>query len=201
LREEQDWMADLEEREASGEDASCIEWLLHILEEKQIAESVTKVVSCERSGGESKFAIHFETAMNIVPQLVTEAELKRINLLREVSLFKFYKTGVKSIYSYACQNVSLCPTQYAGLADMQQSRMTLSKCREKDYMQIMKKGLHLSAEVRQELDEFDVCHHCKYIYPAYLLSACKFTSDRQAMPRTFELEPDLHLDASKTAPR
>lgn len=31
--------------------------------------------------------------------------MKRINLLREVSLFKFYKTGVKSIYSYACQNV------------------------------------------------------------------------------------------------
>jgi hypothetical protein len=44
--------------------------------------------------------------MNIVPQLVSEVEMKRINLLREVSLFKFYKTGVKSIYSYACHNVT-----------------------------------------------------------------------------------------------
>lgn len=43
--------------------------------------------------------------MNIVPQLVSETEMRRINLLREVSLFKFYKTGVKSIYSYACHNV------------------------------------------------------------------------------------------------
>ncbi len=43
--------------------------------------------------------------MNIVPQLVSEVEMRRINLLREVSLFKFYKTGVKSIYSYACHNV------------------------------------------------------------------------------------------------
>jgi predicted RNA binding protein with dsRBD fold (UPF0201 family) len=82
IREEQERMAEQEEREESGEDASCIEWLLHILEEKQIAESVTKVANSERSGGENKFLVHFESAMNIAPHLLTEGELKRINLLR-----------------------------------------------------------------------------------------------------------------------
>lgn len=74
--------------------------------------------------------------------------------------------------------------QYAGLADMYSNRMGLSKLKEKDYMQMMKKGAHLSADVKRELDEFDVCHHCKYIYPSYLLTTCKFVSDRQAMPKT-----------------
>jgi hypothetical protein len=74
--------------------------------------------------------------------------------------------------------------QYAGLADMHQNRMNLAKYKDKDYLLAMKKGLHLTPELRQELDEFDVCHHCKYIYPASLLTSCKFVSDRQAMPRT-----------------
>lgn len=69
---------------------------------------------------------------------------------------------------------------------MYHNRMALSKCKDKDYMQTMKKGFHLSADIRQELDDFDVCHHCKYIYPSYLLTTCKFVSDRQSMPKTSE---------------
>lgn len=79
---------------------------------------------------------------------------------------------------------------------MYQNRMALSKSKDKDYMQTMKKGLHLSVEIKQQLEQFDVCHHCKYIYPEYLLTTCKFVSDRQSMPKTIELEPDLHLDNS-----
>lgn len=30
---------------------------------------------------------------------------------------------------------------------------------------------------------FNTCHHCKFLYPEYLLFTCKFTSDKQAIPR------------------
>lgn len=88
-------------------DADCIEGLIHSLEEKQIAESVSKIVSCERREGEAKFQILYEPALNIMPQLLNERALKKINQLRENSLFKFYKTGVKSTHSYICHNVPL----------------------------------------------------------------------------------------------
>lgn len=56
--------------ERSGEDAACLQWLTHRLEEKQIAESVTKIMCSEKVSGETKFSVEFEEAMNIVPQIV-----------------------------------------------------------------------------------------------------------------------------------
>lgn len=79
---------------------------------------------------------------------------------------------------------------------MHQNRLNLARFKDKDYMQAMKKGMHLNPETMQELDEFDVCHHCKYIYPAQLLTTCKFLSDRQTMPKTSEAETDLHSEVS-----
>lgn len=38
-------------------DLECLEYLISSLEEKQIAESVAKVVSTERSGGENMFRL------------------------------------------------------------------------------------------------------------------------------------------------
>lgn len=36
--------------------------------------------------------------------------------------------------------------------------------------------------------KFNMCHHCKFLYPDYLLFSCKFTSDKQAIPK-------INLDA------
>lgn len=95
--------------EAVGEegrrDLECLEYLIRSLEEKQVAESVSKIVSTERANGEIMFQITYEKAINIEPRLVTEKELTRINFLRETSLVHFYRTGVKSLYSYICHNV------------------------------------------------------------------------------------------------
>ena len=43
--------------------------------------------------------------MNVAPMSVSEGEVKRINTQRETSLLKFYRTGVKSLFSYVTQNV------------------------------------------------------------------------------------------------
>ena len=43
--------------------------------------------------------------MNVEPRLLNEKELLRTNELRETSLLHFYRTGVKSPYSYVCHNV------------------------------------------------------------------------------------------------
>ena len=55
------------------------------------------------------FQIAFEKAINIDPKLITERELLRLNFLRETSLVQFYRTGVKSPYSYICHNVTHTP--------------------------------------------------------------------------------------------
>lgn len=90
-------------------DAASVGWLLHVLEEKQVAESVSKIVNCERSAGEPKFLVQFEQAMHLQPQLLSESQLRRVNQLRETSLLKFYRTGAKSLQSFTCQNVPLSP--------------------------------------------------------------------------------------------
>lgn len=66
----------------SGEDAKCLEWLIHNLEEKQIAESISKIVSCEKKDGESNFLINYESALNLVPHSLGEHSLRRMNQLR-----------------------------------------------------------------------------------------------------------------------
>ena len=62
--------------------------------------------------------------------------------------------------------------------------MGISKSKDKDYLLALKKGNHVNPEVKKQIDQFDICHHCKYIYPDYLLTSCKFISDRQSMPKT-----------------
>lgn len=52
------------------------------------------------------FQVAFEKAINIDPKLISERELLRLNFLRETSLINFYRTGVKSPYSYICHNVA-----------------------------------------------------------------------------------------------
>ena len=88
-------------------DLQCLEYLIDCLEEKQIAESIAKIISTERSNGEPMFKIDYERAMNIEPKLIGEKELFRMNFLRETSLINFYRTGVKSLFSYICHNVNI----------------------------------------------------------------------------------------------
>ena len=33
------------------------------------------------------------------------------------------------------------------------------------------------------MSKFNTCHHCKFLFPDYLLFTCKFTSDKQAIPK------------------
>lgn len=55
-----------------GKDLQCLQYLIDCLEEKQIAESVSKIISTERNSGETMFKIDYEKAMNIEPKLITE---------------------------------------------------------------------------------------------------------------------------------
>ena len=73
--------------------------------------------------------------------------------------------------------------QYAGFTDLCNNRMNASRHKDKDYLQIMKKGPSPQPEIKQIMEEFDICHHCKFMYPGHLLTVCKFTSDRQSMPK------------------
>ena len=53
------------------------------------------------------FKVEYEKAMNIDPKLQSEKELARFNKLRETSLINFYRTGVKSLFSFICHNVNM----------------------------------------------------------------------------------------------
>jgi hypothetical protein len=49
----------------------------------------------------------------------------------------------------------------------------------------------VSTETKEALEEQDVCHHCKFLFPPHLLSTCRFVSDRQSMPKSCEGEFDF----------
>lgn len=74
--------------------------------------------------------------------------------------------------------------------------MTTSKFKDKDYLQAMKKMTSPQPEIRQSLEEFDTCHHCKYMYLPHMLVTCRFTSERQSMPKISESETDFGEEAS-----
>ncbi len=59
---------------------------------------------------------------------------------------------------------------------------------------MMHKISNLNPETLATFSKFYTCHHCKFLYPEYLLKTCKFSSDRQALPKNnFEatLDPDF----------
>jgi hypothetical protein len=73
-----------------------------------------------------------------------------------------------------------------GFRELMQNRMAISsRLKDKDVLQMMKKGACLAsiAEIQHEMAGFNTCHHCKFLYPDYLLFTCKFTSDKQAIPK------------------
>jgi hypothetical protein len=76
------------------------------------------ILSTERANGEIMFQITYEQAMNIEPKLINEKELIRLNFLRETSLLSFYRTGVKSLYSYVCHNVTNLLSSMSGLGNL-----------------------------------------------------------------------------------
>jgi ketopantoate reductase len=59
------------------------------------------------------------------------------------------------------------------------------KMKDKCIFQMMKKGACLASllEIQHEMQKFNTCHHCKFLYPDYLLVTCKFSSDKQAIPK------------------
>ena len=110
----------------------------------------------------------------------------RINFLRETSLINFYRTGVKSLYSFICHNVYFLFIQYVGFRELMQNRLSITpKLKDKDLVQMMKKGAYLASvgSIQQEMNKFHMCHHCKFLYQDHMLFTCKFTSDKQAIPK------------------
>ena len=67
-----------------------------------------------------------------------------------------------------------------------QNRLNITpKLKDKDLIQMMKKGAYLASvgSIQQEMGKFYTCHHCKFLYQDHMLFTCKFTSDKQAIPK------------------
>ena len=74
------------------------------------------------------------------------------------------------------------------MVDLDRNRMGLGRLKDKDYLLAMKRSAQLGPEHKHDMKQFDMCHHCKFLYPEYLLTACRFTSHRLAMPKSNEGE-------------
>jgi hypothetical protein len=68
---------------------------------------------------------------------------------------------------------------------MQNRSNITPRLKDKDLIQMMKKGACLASvsSIQQEMSKFSACHHCKFLYQDHLLFTCKFTSDKQAIPK------------------
>ena len=73
-----------------------------------------------------------------------------------------------------------------GFRELMQNRLTITpKLKDKDLIGMMKKGAYLASvnSIQQEMSKFYMCHHCKFLYQDHFLFTCKFTSDKQAIPK------------------
>ena len=82
---------------------------------------MSKILECKKINHEYFYLVAFEHAVYVEPKLFSEREIIRLNKLRETSLFQFYRTGVKSIYSYTCQSV--CFFSYFSMLDLLRLRI------------------------------------------------------------------------------
>ena len=67
-----------------------------------------------------------------------------------------------------------------------QNRLNItSRLKDKDIMQMMRKGACLAnlSDIHHEMGKFSMCHHCKFLYEEHLLFSCKFVSDKQSIPK------------------
>lgn len=109
-------------------------------------------------------------------------------------MVQFYRTGVKSLYSYLCHNVVFSLTKYVGFRELMQNRHNVTaKLKDRDMLTMMKKGACLASlqDIQHEMNKFSMCHHCKYLYQEHLLFSCRFSSDKQAIPK---MGPDSNSD-------
>lgn len=58
----------------------------------------------------------------------------------------------------------------------------------------MKKSSTESPEAVKHFETFDICHHCKLLYPPEFLVKCKYTSERMGIP----IQPAPYCDSYLT---
>jgi hypothetical protein len=68
---------------------------------------------------------------------------------------------------------------------MQNRCNVTARLKDKCMVQMMKKGACLASigEIQHEMGKFSMCHHCKFLFQEHMLFSCKFTSDKQAIPK------------------
>lgn len=55
----------------------------------------------------------------------------------------------------------------------------------------MKKAGGESIETTKAFNTFEICHHCKLLYPENFLVKCKYSSDRMGVP----IQPPPYCDS------
>ena len=146
-----------------------LKYCIENLQMKQIAESISKVYNLNKgkSKEDTAFEIHFQTGMNLKKTLMTEKEMLELNSLRQYNLFKFYNTSLKTPYSFICQNVHFYLFKYFGFRWIYENRRQPCALKDKNILEEMKKGKNdfFQSKASKQLQKFDICHHCKLMYP------------------------------------
>jgi len=95
------------EQELNDLHVNYLQSLIFELEEKQIADSVSKLTNCCKNGKKDfTFTLTLEDALNTQPLLVNEKLLLRFNSYREHSFFKQYNLPLKTLFTSTSHNVT-----------------------------------------------------------------------------------------------
>ena len=54
----------------------------------------------------------------------------------------------------------------------------------------IKKAVHEPMQTVREFEKFDICHHCKLLYPETFLTKCKYASEKVGIP----VQPAPYVD-------
>lgn len=157
---------------------------IFILEMKQLADSMSLVTDVRKTQSGFEFEVFFEENMSNDSAWLPENKLSFLNSLREYSLFEVYPISAKCSSPNASHNI-------AGYEAISRPTISNAEQQQKCYMEWMKlkfasptqaNRLNKALLRRELLEDFKLCHHCKFLLPNAFLVKCNYRSSLMGLP-------------------
>ncbi|KAL4461083.1 hypothetical protein ABPG72_006462 [Tetrahymena utriculariae] len=172
----------MSEKEISDLHLNYLQQMIFTLEEKQVADSISKITNCKKeSKKEFHYEVMFEDALNSQPIYIDEKTLLRFNEYREHSMLKKYNLPIKTLFSSTSHN-------YVQLTQYVTNRNKPNPYKDQDILDTIKRNSNQHHDQTHHkiinlTRNFDICHHCRQIFELGYLIKCNYRSSVMGMPQ------------------
>ncbi|EAS04749.2 hypothetical protein TTHERM_00464970 (macronuclear) [Tetrahymena thermophila SB210] len=179
----------MSEKEISDLHLNYLQQLIFTLEEKQVADSISKITNCKKeSKKEFHYEVMFEDALNSQPIYIDEKTLLRFNEYREHSMLRKYNLPIKTLFSSTSHN-------YVQLTQYVTNRNKPNPYKDQDILDTIKRNSNQHHDqthhkIINMTRNFDICHHCRQIFELGYLVKCNYRSSVMGMPQSSQSTND-----------